>query len=226
MRRVVSAAAAYLICLAGAGPVLADCSSEVAVAVQAMGKQKTLRKETLAVGENGPFKVFNEYLLPDRMRQVLTPLTENKAVEAIVVGENAWTNNGDGWVEAPKQEAEQLVIFMIRSSNQMFQEVGKFECLGAETVDGRQVRAYRGLDEEPKDKKGAEKKPKNEAVRIMYLDATTGLPARSIFARVGALDKPIFQEIYTYPDDIKIEAPKNARKFVPPKEEPPKPENK
>lgn len=221
MRRTLAAVSASLMVLTGAGAAYADCSSEVAVAVQSIGKQKTFRKETHAVGESGPFTVFNEYILPDRMRQVLTPLTENKAVEAIVVGEEAWTNNGDGWVEAPKAEAEQLVVYMIKSSNQMFQEVGKFECLGLENVEGRQLRAYRGLDEEPKDKKDAGKQTKNEAVRIIYLDPETGLPARSIFAKAGMLDKPIFKEVYTYPNDIKIEPPKNARKFEAPKEEKP-----
>jgi hypothetical protein len=213
-------AAAAIMSVACASPVLADCSTEVALAVQAQGKQKFLRKETQAIGEQGPFKMTIEYGIPDRMRQIVAPLTENKPVEAVVVGEKAWTNNGDGWVEAPAQEAEQLVIFMIKSSSQVYQEVGKFECVGAETVDGRQLRAYRGLDEAPKDKsKDADKKPKNEGVRMIYLDPVTGLPARSIFARAGALDKPLFKEVYTYPEDIKIEPPKDARKFEPPKED-------
>ena len=60
--------------------------------------------------------------------------------------------------------------------------------------------------------KGAENKTKNEAVRMMYLDPKSGLPARSIFARADMLDKPIFKEVYTYPDEIKIEVPANAKK--------------
>jgi hypothetical protein len=156
-----------------------------------------------------------EYQIPDRMRQVVTPLTEEKPVESVVVGDKAWTNNGDGWVEAPKDETDQLVLFMIKSSSQIYQEVGKFECVGAETIEGRQLRAYRGMEQdlEVKGKKPeASTAPKNEAVRMIYLDPDTGLPARSIFARTGMLDKPIFKEVYTYPADIKIEPPAKVTK--------------
>ena len=47
---------------------------------------------------------------------------------------------------------------------------------------------------------------------MIYLDPKTGLPARSILARAGFLDKPIFKEVYTYPDNIVIEAPKDVVK--------------
>jgi hypothetical protein len=148
----------------------------------------------------------------------VTPLTEDKPVEAIVVGDKAWTNNGSGWVEAPKEEADQLVTYMIKSSSQIYQEVGKFECVGAENVEGRQLRAYRGINEAPAPVPGKDGKelqstaPKNEAVRMVYLDPDTGLPARSIFAHAEQLDKPIFKEVYTYPAEIKIEAPKDIKK--------------
>lgn len=203
--------------LAG-GPVLADCSTEVAVAVNSQGKQKFIRKETNMITEAGPAKMVVEYHTPDRMRQVLTPLTEGKPVESIVVGDKAWTNNGGGWKEAPSAEADQLVQFMIKSVAQVYQEVGKFECVGTETIEGRELRGYRGLDEPPPTPPGAPpKKPtetqtKNEAVRMVYLDPATGLPARSILARKGFLDKPIFKEVYSYPDKIDIEPPKDVVK--------------
>lgn len=198
--------------LAAAAPALADCSMEVALAVNSQGKQKFIRKETSMITEAGPAKMVVEYVTPDRMHQVLTPLTEGKTVESIVVGEKAWTNNGEGWKEAGKYETEQLIQFMITSIAQVYQEVGKFECVGTETVDGRELRGYRGVDEPPPGppgKKATEPATKNEAVRMIYLDPKTGLPARSIFAREGFLDKPIFQEIYSYPDKIEIAPPKD-----------------
>ena len=200
--------------LLAAGPALADCSTEVALAVNSQGKQKFLRKETNMITESGPMKMVVEYQTPDRMRQILTPLTEGKPVESVVVGEKAWTNNGDGWKVAPDKEAEQLVQFMIKSIAQVYQEVGKFECTGLETIEGRELRGYRGLDEvkEAVPGKKAEETTKNEAVRMVYLDPTTGLPARSIFARAGHLDKPLFKEVYTYPDKIEIEPPKDVAK--------------
>jgi hypothetical protein len=210
-----NAAIASLFFAAGlltAGAALADCSTEVALAVNSQGKQKFLRKETNMFTEAGPVKMVVEYQTPDRMRQIVTPLTEGKPVESVVVGEKAWTNNGEGWKPAPSQETDQLVNYMIKSIAQVYQEVGKFECIGAETVEGRELRAYRGIDEAPKDPKKAASQPKNEAVRIVYLDPATNLPARSIMARAGFLDKPIFKEVYTYPDKIEIEPPKNVVK--------------
>lgn len=215
--KCVMAAALVAAGVVGAeAPARADCSVEVALAVQAMGK-KPFRRETHAIGENGPFKMVNEYQPPDRMHQVLIPLTENKEVEAIVVGEKAWTNNGSGWIESPPEEAQQLVTYMIKSGVQIYQEVGKFACVGLETVNGRELRAYRGLNPEPKTKEEKESTAaKNEAVRMIYLDPQTGLPARSIFAREGMLDKPLFSEDYTYPDDLKIEPPADVKKQVAP----------
>jgi hypothetical protein len=204
-----TAALAVILAVASASPAFADCSTEVALAVNSQAKQKFIRKETHMISDRGPVKMVVEYQPPDRMRQVLTPMTEDKPVESIVVGDKAWTNNGDGWKEAPPREAEQLVQYMIKSIAQVYQEVGKFECLGTEMLDGQEVRAYRGLDDAPKAKPGEKAAQKNEAVRIVYLDVKTGLPARSIFARQGHLDKPIFKEIYTYPDHIVIEPPAN-----------------
>jgi hypothetical protein len=197
-----------------AHPALADCSTEVALAVNSQGKQKFIRKETNMITEAGPAKMIVEYVTPDRMRQMLTPLTEGKPVESIVVGEKAWTNNGDGWKEAPPAEADQLVQFMIKSIAQVYQEVGRFECTGLETIEGRELRGYRGIDEPPPGPPGkkTEEQTKNEAVRMVYLDPKTGLPARSILARKGYLDKPIFKEVYIYPDKIEIEPPKDVKK--------------
>ena len=39
------------------------------------------------------------------------------------------------------------------------------------------------------------------------LGLLAGLPMRSIFARADKLDKPIFEATYTYPADLKVEAP-------------------
>ncbi len=202
--------------MAVAGPALADCSTEVAIAVNSQGKQKFLRKETNMITEAGPVKMTVDYQTPDRMRQVVTPLTEGKAVESIVVGEKAWTNNGDGWKEASAGETDQLVQYMIKSIAQVYQEVGKFECVGTEMVEGRELRGYRGIDEAPKPPPGKDGGQatftRNEAVRMVYLDPKTGLPARSIMARQGFLDKPLYKEVYTYPDNIEIEAPKDVKK--------------
>jgi len=211
--RVTSGLFVLALGLVAATPALADCSTEVALAVNAQGKQKFIRKETDMISESGPARMVVEYATPDRMRQVLTPLTEGKPVESIVVGDKAWVNNGEGWKEAPPHETDQLVQFMIKSVAQVYQEVGKFECTGLETIDGHELRGYRGVDVAPPGQgKKTSEQPKNEAVRMVYLDPVTGLPARSIFARKGYLDKPLFKEVYAYPEKIEIEPPSDVKK--------------
>jgi hypothetical protein len=90
--------------------------------------------------------------------------------------------------------------------------LGDFECLGKQPVASQQLLAYQGENVEPGPKNlspGVAEKPKlpDRPVRVIYVDPTTGLPMRSIFARANKLDKPIFEAIYSYPADIKVEAP-------------------
>ncbi len=130
------------------------------------------------VSERGPVKMVVEYQTPNRMHQILTPLTEDKPVEAIVIGDKAWTNNGEGWKRAPAGETEQLVQFMIKSIAQVYQEVGKFECVGTESRRG--PRASRlSRPEEPTEAR-AEPAPQERSGAHGLLDPATGLPARSI----------------------------------------------
>jgi hypothetical protein len=96
--------------------------------------------------------------------------------------------------------------------NQEGATLGDFECLGKLPVKDQQFLAYQGENVEPGPKDlspGAAEKPKlpDRPVRVIYVDPTTGLPMRSIFARADKLDKPIFEATYTYPADIKVDAP-------------------
>lgn len=216
MRSVTFAALAVAAGLI-ATPAAADCSQEVALAVMSQGKQPFLRKETNMITENGPVKMTVEYQTPNRMRQIVEPVGgTGPRVESIVVDEKAWTNSGHGWTLLPPAETDMLLQYMIKSIAQVYQEVGKFECLGAETLEGAKVRTYRGIDPDPPEDMPEEMKgmkssaQKNEAVRLVYLDPETGLPVRSILARAGFLDKPLFKEVYTYPDKIEIEPPKDV----------------
>lgn len=217
MRHTVIAALALGVA-AAVNPALADCSGEVAQAVQKQGEQKAYRKETNLVGEQGPMTMTVEYQLPDRMHQVVKIAIDPKPFETILVGDKAWTNNGEGWVVASPEELTQLLEYFHQTSGGTPQDVGNFECLGAEMIDGKQLRTYRGLPPTPADeggskigKKQEDTRPKNEAVRMYYLDPANGLPARSIYARPDLLDKPIFKEVYSYSEAIKIEPPASVK---------------
>lgn len=219
MTNVFRGTIAALAIATSATAAFADCSLEVNQAFTRQGNTDMVRKELNLIGEQGPFSMTVEYVKPDRMRQVVKPLTEpEKTTETVLIGNEAWTKSaGADWQKLDQTTTEQMVNFFKSTFANVGQNVGLFECMGAETVDGKQVRAYKGLDE-PKQKTPeeieAEKRgekvaeaPKNEALRVIYLDPATGLPARIVFAREGMLDKPIFKETYSYPTDIKIEKP-------------------
>jgi len=213
---------AALVLAASATAAAADCTREVHQAFTRQGNSDMVRKEMNLIGEQGPFKMLVEYVKPDRMRQVVTTLVEpDKAAETVLVGNESWGRTPEGWRKLDKTTTEQLVAFFKSSLADVATNVGQFDCMGAETIEGQKVRAYRGIAEaKPETPEQIEAKkrgedvteaPKNEAVRVIYLDFDTGLPARIIFAREGMLDKPIFKEVYTYPTDLKIEKPANVK---------------
>ncbi len=202
----------------------ANCSNEVAQGVTRQSNEKAWRKDANMITEQGPMKMSVEFLKPDRMRQVVTPFIDPKPIETILIGDKAWSNQGGAWKVLGKGDTDQLVRFFQTSTSQGIDDVGEFDCMGAETVDGRQLRAYRGLPPKAKARDaessydgtaksaadavpGQKPEQKNEAVRVVYLDPATGLLARSIYAREGMLDKPLFKEDFSYPANIKIEAP-------------------
>ncbi len=212
MRRLLSGAAVAVVALA-AGPAFADCSAEVVKAFEVQSTKKFVRKDTDMLTENGPVKMTLEFQLPDRMRQTVKALIDEKATQSIVIGLRAWTQDGDEWFELPPQAAEQVVEFMKKSVALSGDDMGRFECQGTQAVDGQELRAYRGIDEE---QKGADGKPvnkadlqnaPNEAVRLVFVDPATGLPARTTYGRKDPATKPIYKEVFSFPESISIEAP-------------------
>ncbi len=213
--RRLSAMAVVLVGLGGASlTAYADCSREVHQAFARQSNSEKVRKEMNLIGEQGPFRMTIEYVKPDRMRQVVTTLTDpDKPVETILIGKEAWSRAGGDWGKVDPDTTAQLIEFFKSTLADIPSNVGRFECMGAETIDGQKVRAYKGLppeDPSGKPKTAAEKEAeaKNEGVRVVYLDIETGLPARIIFAQAGHLDTPIFREVYAYPETLEIEAPK------------------
>jgi hypothetical protein len=156
-----------------------------------------------------------DYVLPNRMRQVITSTAEPKPVETVIIGRDGWSRiEGEQWRPLHPQVADAMAAQMQETlgENQEGATLGDFECLGKLPVKDQQFLAYQGENVEPGPKDlspGAAEKPKlpDRPVRVIYVDPTTGLPMRSIFARADKLDKPIFEATYSYPADIKVDAP-------------------
>ena len=210
MRRMLTAIA--LLIAASPAAYAADCKSEVASALERQRKSSSFRMETKMLSpEGGKINMTVDYLLPDRMRQIVTSTMDPEPIETVVVDNLAWSRSkGEPWFPLNPQLTHTLV-------NQMQETLGDdpgtltdFECLGKQPVEGRDVLAYQGENEQPGPKNLSKNQVKlpDRPVRVIYVDPTSGLPLRSIFARANTLEVPIFEATYSYPADIKIDAPK------------------
>jgi hypothetical protein len=213
MRRLLTAVALLI----AAGPAAhAACKDEVASALERQRKTSGFRMQTKMLSEQGLVDMTVDYMLPNRMRQVVTSTTEPKPVETIIVGRDGWTRmQGEEWRPLHPQVADAMAAQMQETlgEDQEGATLGDFECLGKMPVKDHQYLAYQGENVEPGPQNlspGVKDKPKlpDRPVRVIYVDPITGLPARSIYARADKLDKPIFEANYTYPADIKIDIPK------------------
>lgn len=183
------------------------CGEEVAAALQKLRNSSWFRMETSMITENGLTNMTVDYVLPDRMHQKVNVVGQPLTQEVILVGNQAFSNEGDGWRILPQDITDQLLTQMKDNVLTEQKEVGKYSCKGRVQVDGKDVLSYKLEDEPPEDSKGT----KNEAYRLFYVDAMTGLPVRNAIVAPGREDKPLFKTSYSFPLDLKIEAPKDVK---------------
>ena len=211
MRRLLTALAVIIV----AGPAAhAACKEEVASALERQRKTSGFRMQTKMLSEQGLVNMQVDYMLPDRMRQVITSTTEPKPVETVVIGKDAWSRlEGEQWRPLHPQIADALAAQMQETLGDDPGTLGDFECLGKQAGRRQELarlpgRERRAGSQGPQPGPGfAKPKLPDRPVRVIFVDPTTGLPMRSIFARADKLDKPIFEAIYSYPADIKVDAP-------------------
>lgn len=183
------------------------CQSEAAEAVAKLNKTDQFRTVEDTLSDQGPLKVTTDFILPGKMRQIAALVTEPKPVETIVIDGKAWGNAGEGWEPLPPDVTQQLVDKIALDTGAT--DAGAvWNCTDKTKLDGKEFTTYVGVDPGPKDvSPGGPAMPENQAKRYLLIDPDTGLPARGIFAKKDQLDKPIFRTVYSYPKDIKIEAP-------------------
>ncbi len=181
----------------------ADCKQEVADAFEKQRKTSAFRLVTRMINERGPIKMTVDYILPDRMHQTVKAALDPAATETILVGKRAWVSGGSGWEELPMDDALSIAEQMEKDVVKGGGEQPIFDCLGYVEVDGHKLLAYEAM----RDKTA----PPGQPVRMVYIDPITGLPARSIVALKDKLERPFFQQDYSYPQDIKIEPPTTGK---------------
>ena len=215
--RIVTTLVTALTLLIAASPANAECKDEVLAALDKQRKAVAFRMETNMISENGPVKMTVEYLPPGRMRQIVTVAVEPKPVESILIAGKAWSKDGDTWTPLAEDVAKDMAAQLNETFGDDSGTIGTVACLGSTAIEGQELIAYRVENDAqigPVDKSAdaAEKAraalaDEGRPLRMFYVDPKTGLPMRSVFARANKLDKPIFKAVYTYPADIKIEAP-------------------
>lgn len=183
------------------------CRDEVAAALQKLRNSSWFRMETSMITENGPTEMTVDYVLPDRMHQKVTVFGQPVTQEVILIGSEAWSNEGDGWRILPADITAQLMAQMKDNVLTQQDDVGNYACKGKTKYEGKDVMSYKLEDEPPENAQGS----KNEAFRMFFIDALTGLPLRNAIVSPGREEKPLFKTSYSYPLDLKIEAPKDAK---------------
>ena len=223
MRRILFAAALSLVALplmvlpqalaedkAAAGKANANpCRDEVSAALQKLRNSSWFRMESTMITENGLTNLAVDYVLPDKMHQKVSVVGQPGVQEVILVGTKAWANEGEGWRVLPGEIASQLVKQLDENVLQQQADVGNYMCKGKVKLDGKDVMSYKLEDEA---KEGA---PRNEAYRMFYVDALTGMPVQNAIVTAGVQDKPLFKTTYSFPLDIKIEPPKDVKAEAP-----------
>ena len=182
------------------------CREEVSAALQKLRKSSWFRMDSNMLTENGPTNMTVEYVLPDKMHQTVTVVTTKQTSEVILVGKQAWGNEGKGWQVLPETIMQQVASQMAENVIEQQGDVGNYSCKGRTKFEGRDVIGYKLEDDPAKGTEG----PKNEAFRMFYVDAMTGLPVSNVLLTIGREDKPFFKTSYSFPLDLKIEAPKDA----------------
>lgn len=183
------------------------CRDEVASALEKLRKSSWFRMDTSMITEQGPTSMQIDYVLPDKMHQKVTVVATKQKSEIILIGNDGWSRqNDEGWKVLPTDLAQQLKSQMQENVMSQQADVGNYSCKGRTQFEGKEVLSYKLEDEPTKDSTA----PKNEAFRMFYVDAVTGLPVSNAMIVPGRETKPLFKVVYGYPLDMNVEPPKEA----------------
>lgn len=182
-----------------------DCSKDVLAAVEKQRSSKAFRVSMTQGTVEGPVDMTVDYLPPDRMLQTVTAKHMAGPQQTMLVGKRAFAGSDGAYEELLPQFAQSVVSEMANAVGKP-DHMGTFECVGKQTVDGKEFLAYRAVDKDAKP--GAN--PDETLARTIYVDPANGLPAYNIVAAVSGKGEPALKVTYSYPTDLVIEAPEGA----------------
>jgi len=188
----------------------AACKDEVDQAFVKLREAKGFRLETTIVNEQqGTLRMTVDYQLPDRMHQRIALGDQPQAMETIAIGSKVWSNQGQGWAEVPANYAGEIAKQVQETVGQPSKSNLDYECLGEATFEGKPYLAYKATlpavaEEAAKGDAKASGEPGN--VQTLYIDKTSGLPARNVVTK-GNSDKRLFDGTFSMVPDLVIDAP-------------------
>lgn len=182
-----------------------DCAKAVQ---EAFEKQRTgagYRVQSKQPSPRGMVATQTDFLKPDRMYNKVDVPGEPAPLETIAIGRWAWASHGMGFQELQPQFAQSVTFDVNATLNTPIAAPGAFRCLGEIAYEGGQ---YIGYQSEPKAAAGQPEGPSNPPLaRTVLVDPATGLPAFNIVAEAKPDAEPLTKAAYSYPADLKIEAP-------------------
>jgi hypothetical protein len=168
----------------------ADCSADVTAAFLKQRDAKMYRVAMTQPTAEG-----------EAQKTVVAPSMPGDQQTMLVSG-RAFAGSGGSFEELLPQFTQSIVSEFVTSTTAEL-KLGKFECLGKQTYEGKEYVGFRTVPE-------AAVAGQPAMARTIYADPVTGLPAFNIVAEATPDAKPVMRVTYTYPTDINIVAPEGA----------------
>jgi hypothetical protein len=197
-----------------AGQAFADqpCKEQVDAAFAKLRDAKAFRLETTITNADGTLKMKADYVLPDRMHQVVTVTGQPIAMEMIVIGKRAWSNERGVWAELPTSFADTVANQLKETVAEPPKVATDYKCAGDKEFEGKTYTLYQGTLAMPLTAEAKDKGPRVSSLSVpnqqnVYIDKGTGLPVRNIVTPVTDPNKRLFDGTFTIVHDLSIEPP-------------------
>ncbi len=196
------------------GPALADqpCKEQVDAAFAKLREAKAFRLETTITNAEGTLNMKADYVLPDRMHQIVTLTGQPMTMDLLVIGTRAWSTERGAWAELPPAFADTVSKQIKETVAEPPKVATDYKCAGDKDFEGKTYALYQGVLPMPLAADSKDKGPRISAVSVpnqqnVYIDKGTGLPARNIVTPVTDPSKRLFDGTFTVVHDLAIEPP-------------------
>ncbi len=215
MKRILPFAALVIL----SAPAFADtsCNDQVNQAFTKLRDSKTFRLDTTIVNpKEGVLKMSAEYQLPDKMHQTMMLGTDGAQMEMIVIGKNAWSNDGAGWQPIPEKFAETVANQVKENVAEPPKVATDYTCVGDTEFEGKHYTLYQAILNQMPSADAKQAGPRVSAMtepkqQNVYVDKDSGLPVRNVVTPVTDPKNKLFDGTFTVMRDLEIVPPKTAQ---------------